>query len=155
MSARRSSAGILLYRQRDGALEVFLVHPGGPYWVSRDLGAWQIPKGMIEPGEDPLAAALREFHEETGGRPEGEPRSLGGVRQAGGKWVEAFALAGDLDPDAIESIHFELEWPPRSGLLQSWPEVDRAAWFTLAQARPKMLASQLPLLDRLEALIAA
>lgn len=151
MTARRmASAGILLHRRREGLREVLLVHPGGPFWQRRDAGAWQIPKGMIEADETPLAAALREFEEELGTRPAGVPVPLGEVRQAGGKRVAAFALEGDLDPAGIVSVTFEIEWPPRSGQRQRFPEVDRAAWFTLADARAMMLPSQLPLLDALE-----
>lgn len=145
------SAGILLYRQRDGGIEVLLIRPGGPYWRNRDQGAWMIPKGMIEPGEAPAEAALREFEEETGTRLTAVPFPLATVRQAGGKMVQAFALEGDLDPDAITSIEFELEWPPRSGRRQRFPEAEQARWMTLAEARELMLASQLPLLDALEA----
>ena len=141
------SAGILLYRRRRWGLEVLLVHPGGPYWRSRDAGAWMIPKGVVEPGEEAAAAALREFEEELGSLPPGEPSPLCRIRQAGGKSVEAFALEGDLDPDRIRSLHFEMEWPPRSALIQSFPEVDRAAWFTISAARGMILPSQLPILD--------
>jgi predicted NUDIX family NTP pyrophosphohydrolase len=145
------SAGILLYRQRDGGIEVLLIRPGGPYWRNRDQGAWMIPKGMIEPGEAPAEAALREFEEETGTRLTAVPFPLATVRQAGGKMVQAFALEGDLDPDAITSIEFELEWPPRSGRRQRFPEAEEARWMTMAEARELMLASQLPLLDAIEA----
>lgn len=144
------SAGILLYRFRRGRIEVLLVLPGGPYWRGRDAGAWQIPKGAVEVGEDHAACALREFEEELGARPRGTPRPLARIRQAGGKWVEAFALEGDLDPDGIVSNRFEMEWPPRSGRRESFPEIARAAWFDLDGARAKMLPSQLPLLDALE-----
>jgi len=147
------SAGIILYRRSGSALEVLLVHPGGPFWRYRDAGAWMIPKGMVEPGEQPVEAALREFEEELGTRPTGEPIPLCRVRQSGGKWVEAFALEGDLDPDAIVSNHVSIEYPPKSGNFRDFPEVDRAAWFTLAEAEPKMLASQLPILDALAALL--
>lgn len=143
------SAGILLYRFRP-ALEVLLVHPGGPFWRGRDEGAWMIPKGGVEEGEDPLAAALREFEEELGVRPEGAPQPLCRIKQAGRKWVEAFALEGDLDPDSIVSVTFSLEYPPGSGKLRDFPEVDRAAWFTLAEAHRKILPSQAPILDALE-----
>lgn len=145
------SAGILLYRRRREALEVLLVLPGGPYWRKRDEGAWQIPKGAVEAEEDHPSCALREFEEELGTRPEGEPQPLRRIRQAGGKWVEAFALEGDLDAERIVSNRFEMEWPPKSGRRESFPEVERAAWFTLAEAREKMLKSQLPILDALEA----
>lgn len=147
------SAGILLYRRRNGEPQVLLIHPGGPFWRNRDDGAWMMPKGQVEPGEEKLACALREFEEEVGSRPVGEAVPLGGVRQAGGKWVEGFAIEGDLDPDRIVSTEFELEYPPRSGRFQSFPEVDRAAWFTLDEAETKLLPSQLPLLDKLRALL--
>jgi predicted NUDIX family NTP pyrophosphohydrolase len=145
------SAGILLHRRRAGAVEVLLVHPGGPFWRNKDEGAWMIPKGLVDEGEEPLACALREFEEELGTRPAGTPEPLCRIRQKGGKWVEAFALEGDLDPGAIVSNAFEVEWPPRSGRLQSFPEVDRAAWFSLAEARARILPSQAPILDALAA----
>jgi predicted NUDIX family NTP pyrophosphohydrolase len=145
------SAGILLYRRKRRRLEILLVLPGGPYWRKRDAGAWQIPKGAVEADEDHAACALREFEEELGTRPPGTPQPLARIRQSGGKWVEAFALEGDLDAEAIVSNRFEMEWPPRSGLRESFPEVDRARWFDLDEARAKMLPSQLPLLDSLEA----
>ena len=147
------SAGILLYRRGVRGLEVLLVHPGGPFWANRDAGAWQIPKGKIDEGEELLAAALREFEEELGVVLQGEPRPLTRIRQAAGKWVDSFAVEGDLDARAIVSQTFEMEWPPRSGRMQSFPEIDRAGWFGLAQAREMMLASQLPLLDELERMI--
>ena len=147
------SAGILLYRRGVRGLEVLLVHPGGPFWANRDAGAWQIPKGKIDEGEELLAAALREFEEELGVVLKGEPRPLTRIRQAAGKWVDSFAVEGDLDARAIVSQTFEMEWPPRSGRMQAFPEIDRAGWFGLAEARGKMLASQLPLLDELERLI--
>lgn len=145
------SAGILLYRRRGRATQVLLIHPGGPFWRNKDKGAWMIPKGGVEEDEDVAACALREFEEELGSRPEGEPRPLCRVRQSGGKWVEAFALEGDLDADRIVSNEFLVEWPPRSGQFQSFPEVDRAAWFGLADARAFILPSQVPILDALEA----
>ena len=132
-------------------LQVLLVHPGGPFWRNKDVGAWQIPKGKIDEGEELLEAALREFEEELGVTPKGTARPLGRVRQAAGKLVDAFALEGDLDADAISSTNFEMEWPPKSGAMRSFPEVDRAAWFSLEEAREKMLISQQPLLDQLEA----
>ena len=150
----KRSAGLLLYRRGDRGVEVLLVHPGGPFWRAKDLGAWSLAKGEIDPGEEPAACALREFEEETGTRLEGVPVPLGEVRQAGGKTVVGFALEGDLDADAIRSITFELEWPPRSGRRQSYPEVDRAAWFTLEEAREKLNAAQAAFLDRLVALLA-
>jgi predicted NUDIX family NTP pyrophosphohydrolase len=146
------SAGILLFRQR-GEIQVLLVKPGGPFWRNKDAGAWMIPKGLVEPGEAPEEAALREFAEETGTRLTAVPFSLATVRQAGGKIVEAFAVEGDLDAAAIESNAFELEWPPRSGKRQSFPEVAEARWMSLGEARELMLPSQLPLLDALEARI--
>jgi predicted NUDIX family NTP pyrophosphohydrolase len=145
------SAGILLFREWNSATQVLLIKPGGPFWKGKDVGAWMIPKGMVEPGEAPAEAALREFEEETGTRLTAVPFQLAKVRQAGGKRVEAFAAEGDLDPSTIRSNEFELEWPPRSGRRQSFPEVAEARWMTLAEARELMLASQLPLLDSLEA----
>jgi predicted NUDIX family NTP pyrophosphohydrolase len=147
------SAGILLYRLAARGLEVLLVHPGGPFWKNRDAGAWQIPKGKIDEGEALLDAALREFEEELGVVPKGEPRALTRIRQAAGKWVDTFAIEGDLDAEAIVSQTFEMEWPPRSGRMQAFPEIDRAEWFSLPDARAKMLTSQLPLLDELETII--
>jgi predicted NUDIX family NTP pyrophosphohydrolase len=146
----RLSAGVLLYRQRDGQTEVLLIKPGGPFWRNKDAGAWMIPKGRVEPGEAPAEAALREFEEETGTRLTSVPFPLAKVRQAGGKWVEAFALEGDLDPDAIASNEFEVEWPPRSGRFEMFPEAELARWMTIEQARAMMLPSQLPLIDALE-----
>jgi predicted NUDIX family NTP pyrophosphohydrolase len=145
------SAGILLYRRRDGgSLEVLLVHPGGPFFARRDDGAWSIPKGLYEDGEEPLAAARREFAEELGSPcPDGPALELGEVRQRNGKRVTAWAVEGDLDPEAITSNTFEIEWPPRSGRTREFPEVDRAAWFDLGTAREKILAAQAAFLDRL------
>jgi predicted NUDIX family NTP pyrophosphohydrolase len=152
----RRSAGILLHRGRGEEIEVLLVHPGGPAWANRDLGAWSIPKGECVDGEDPLAAARREFHEELGtAPPEGEPDDLGEIRQKSGKRVRAFAVPGDLDAEHIQSNTFEFEWPPRSGRLIEIPEVDRAEWFGLEAAREKINSGQVPLLDRLEALLGA
>jgi predicted NUDIX family NTP pyrophosphohydrolase len=144
------SAGVLLFRQRDGGTEVLLIKPGGPFWRNKDVGAWMIPKGRIEPGEATAEAALREFEEETGTRLTSVPFPLAKVRQAGGKWVEAFALEGDLDADAVVSNEFEVEWPPRSGRFELFPEVELARWMPVALAREMMLPSQLPLLDALE-----
>ena len=144
------SAGVLLFRQR-GGLEVLLIKPGGPFWRNKDAGAWMIPKGMVEPGEKPAEAALREFEEETGTKLSSIPFPLAKVRQAGGKIVEAFAVEGDLDIEQIVSNQFELEWPPRSGRFDRYPEVAEARWMSLAQAREMMLPSQLPLIDALEA----
>jgi predicted NUDIX family NTP pyrophosphohydrolase len=145
------SAGILLYRRDSDALRVLLVHPGGPFWRGRDEGAWMIPKGLIEPDETPLAAALREFEEELGARPEGEPVELCTVRQSGGKWVTAFALEGDFACSALKSNEFTLEYPPKSGSFRAFPEVDEARWFSLPEARAKILKSQAPILGALEA----
>ncbi|HEX2918706.1 MAG TPA: NUDIX domain-containing protein [Edaphobacter sp.] len=145
----KRSAGLLMYRRNDDALEVFLVHPGGPFWAKKDLGAWTIPKGEYTDDEEPLAAAIREFREETGFIAEGAFLPLGEIRQAGGKLVTVWALEGDCDPAALVSISFEMEWPPRSGQRASFPEVDRGAWFSLPEARAHILASQQPLLDRL------
>ena len=144
------SAGILLFRQRDSGLEVLLVKPGGPFWRNKDAGAWMIPKGMVEAGERSAEAALREFEEETGTRLASVPFPLATVRQSGGKMVQAFAAEGDLDAEAITSTEFELEWPPKSGRRQSFPEVELARWMTIEEARVMMLPSQLPLLDALE-----
>lgn len=144
------SAGILLYRERGGVTEVLLIKPGGPFWRNKDVGAWMIPKGAIEPGEQPAEAALREFEEETGTRLSSVPFPLKKIRQAGGKYVDAFALEGDLDAAAVRSNEFEVEWPPRSGQRQRFPEVVEARWMSLAEARAMMLPSQLPLLDALE-----
>jgi predicted NUDIX family NTP pyrophosphohydrolase len=140
-----------LYRRRSGALEVLLAHPGGPFWARRDDGAWTIPKGLIDAGETPEAAARREFSEELGAEAAGPLLALGSVRQRGGKHVEAFALEGDFDVAALRSNTFEIEWPPRSGRVNTYPEVDRAAWMDLATARIKLLEAQQPLLERLEA----
>jgi len=149
----KQSAGILMYRREPSGLSVVLVHPGGPFWATKDLGAWSIPKGEYSAGEDPLSIAVREFEEETGVRLEGEFRPLGEVRQAGGKRVIAWALEGDLDPAAIRSNAFELEWPPKSGRKQSFPEIDRAEWFAPDAAREKINPSQRELIDRLVRLV--
>lgn len=148
----RESAGLLLHRERGGKLEVLLVHPGGPFWARRDAGAWSIPKGEIAAGETPVGVARREFEEELGAAapPMAELSALGSVRQAGGKVVHAWAAAGEFDPARLESMTFELEWPPRSGHVRSFPEVDRAAWFDLDQARRMILKGQRPFLDRLD-----
>jgi predicted NUDIX family NTP pyrophosphohydrolase len=145
------SAGLLLYRQRDGTLEVLLVHPGGPFWQRKDDGAWSIPKGEFGADESGLEAARREFQEELGmPAPEGEPVALGTVRQSGGKTVHAWAVSGDVDASSVISNTFKLEWPPGSGKMQQFPEVDRAGWFDLDAARRKMLPSQRPFIDRLD-----
>ena len=149
------SAGILLYRIRGARLEVLLAHPGGPFWQRRDEGAWTIPKGELDAGEEPENAARREFLEELGAEAQGVLEPLGTIRQRGGKLVHAFALMGDFDVDALRSNPFDMEWPPRSGRMQSFPEVDRAAWFDAERARSMILESQRPLIDRLEAMLAA
>lgn len=143
------SAGLLLYRERDGALEVLLVHPGGPFFARRDLGAWSIPKGLVEAGEDLLAAARRELAEEIGVDAPGEAIPLGSARQKSGKTVHAWAVAADFDPRALQSNTFELEWPRGSGRMRSFPEVDRAAWFDLAEARRRVVPAQAAFLDAL------
>ena len=154
--AKPRSAGIVLHRRGSGdGLEVLLVHPGGPLWANRDAGAWSIPKGEHADGEDPLAAARREFEEELGSAPPaGAAADLGEIRQKSGKRVRGWALAGDLDATGITSNTFELEWPPRSGRRVEIPEVDRAEWFGLDAAREKINPGQVPLLDRLEELLA-
>lgn len=144
------SAGILLFRERGGRTEVLLIKPGGPFWRKKDAGAWMIPKGAVEAGEAPAEAALREFAEETGTELGTIPFPLAVVRQSGGKLVEAFAVEGDLDAARIQSNEFELEWPPRSGRVERFPEVAEARWMSLGEARLAMLPSQLPLLDALE-----
>lgn len=147
----RRSAGLLVFRQRGRGLEVLLAHPGGPFWARRDHGAWSLPKGEYLPGEEPVAAARREFLEELGlPAPTGRLLPLGEVRQPGGKVVSAWAVEGDLDPDAIVPGTFELEWPRGSGSTRAFPEVDRVAWFPLAEARERILPGQRELLERLE-----
>jgi predicted NUDIX family NTP pyrophosphohydrolase len=152
-SMAAKSAGILIHRRRAGAIEVLLVHPGGPFWARRDAGAWSIPKGEYADSEDPEAAARREFQEETGWTIEGGLVPLGEIRQKAGKAVTAFAAEGDFDPASLESNRFEMEWPPKSGKRASFPEIDSAGWFSLAEASEKMIEGQRPLLERLEALI--
>lgn len=148
----KRSAGILLYRYEAGNLLVLLVHPGGPFWSNRDVGAWSIPKGEYDAAEEPEAAARREFLEETGIAIGGPLEFLGEERQKSGKLVTAYAHESEFDVDSLRSNVFEAEWPPRSGQMQSFPEVDRAAWFTPAEARRRINASQRPFIDRLEAL---
>jgi predicted NUDIX family NTP pyrophosphohydrolase len=145
----KRSAGLLLYRRRNEALEVFLVHPGGPFWAKKDLGAWSIPKGEYAEDEDGLAAARREFEEETGFPAPANAIPLGELKQASGKLVTAWAAEGDCDPAKLASNTCEIEWPPRSGRKMEIPEVDRAAWFSIEEARRRILQSQLPVLDRL------
>ena len=146
----RVSAGILLFRRRAGRLEVLLAHPGGPFWARRDAGAWSIPKGLVEAGEEPLAAARREFEEETGVQPNGPFRPLGQVTQAGGKEVHAWGCEGDADVESVRSNEVRVEWPRGSGRWQTFPEVDRCAWFDLETAREKVNPAQAAFLDRLE-----
>lgn len=148
--ASKKSAGLLLYRKHNSTLEVFLVHPGGPFWAKKDDGAWSIPKGEIAEDEDPLAAAKREFYEETGVQIDGDFIALAPVKQAGGKTVYAWAIEADCDAQAIKSNTFSIEWPPRSGRRQEFPEVDRASWFTLDEAKQKILKGQLSLLEELQ-----
>ena len=147
----KQSAGLLVYRVRERELEVFLVHPGGPFWAKKDAGAWSIPKGEFVVGEDPLDAARREFMEETGFAIEGPFASIGEIRQPGGKVVHAFVATADLDPAKVVSNTFSLEWPPRSGRWTEYPEVDRAAWFRLEDAAGKINRGQAELLKRLSA----
>lgn len=152
----RVSAGILLFRRRDGRLEVLLAHPGGPFFERRDLGEWSIPKGEPDADETLAAAAEREFEEETGHAAPGGPRfELGTITQKGGKVVHGRAVEGDLDPARARSVTFELEWPPRSGRRALFPEVDRVEWFALAEARRRVKEAQVPFLDRLEDALAA
>jgi predicted NUDIX family NTP pyrophosphohydrolase len=148
---RRLSAGILLFREHGGRLEVLLGHPGGPFFAKKDEGSWSLLKGEADPGEELPAVARREFAEETGQEPpEGTMLELGEIRQKGGKTVVAWALAGDLDAATARSNTFEMEWPPRSGHHRAFPEIDRVEWFDLGTARTKIIPAQVPLLDRLE-----
>lgn len=151
----RQSAGFLVYRRSTkGSLEIFLVHPGGPFWRGKDDGAWSIPKGEIEPEEDPLAVARREFAEEVGSPvPEGDLVELGEILQSNGKRVIAWAVVGDIDESKVQSNTFEIEWPPRSGRVQSFPEIDRGAWFAVNLARRKLSRAQVALIDRLLAVV--
>jgi predicted NUDIX family NTP pyrophosphohydrolase len=149
------SAGILMFRRRDSGVQVLLVHPGGPFWKKKDAGAWSIPKGEYEEGEDALDAARREFQEETGIVAQGEFLPLDRIKQPSGKVITAWALEGDCSPAAIRSSTFSLEWPPKSGRKQEFPEIDRADWFTLEEARKRMVKGQIGFLDRLVAQIAA
>ena len=151
MAAR--SAGIVVYRKRAETIEVLLVHPGGPFWSNRDSGAWSIPKGEYPEDEDAEAAARREFEEETGWTIASDLLPLGEIRQKAGKTVTAFAAEGDFDTASLDSNRFEIEWPPKSGRIAAFPEVDRAGWFALDEAREKIIEGQRPLLDRLEALV--
>lgn len=153
MKTPKRSAGLVMYRRREGRLEVFLVHPGGPFWVKKDHGAWMIPKGEYMNGESGLDTAKREFQEETGFLPAGEFVELGMVQQFGGKLVSAWAFEGDCDPEQLVSNTCEIEWPPRSGRKMEIAEVDRGRWFSIAEAREYILKSQEPFLDRIEATV--
>ena len=151
--SRKISAGMLLFRRTSGKLEIFLAHPGGPFWTRQEEGTWTIPKGVIEDGEDPLDAARREFREETGIEPQPPFLPLGSIRQKAGKTVHAWAWEGDADASTIVSNLMRIEWPRGSGRFQSYPEVDRCAWFAPDLARQKINAAQAELIDRLEALL--
>jgi len=145
----KKSAGLLIFRRGSGGVEVFLVHPGGPFWARKDEGAWSIPKGEYNPGEDPFETARREFQEETGFQAGGDFISLSPRKQPSGKVVSAWAVEGDCDASAIKSNTFSMEWPPRSGKQQEFPEVDRAGWFTIPAAKEKILKGQVSFLDEL------
>ena len=149
----KESAGIVVWRRRGDAIEVFLVHPGGPFWAKKDRQAWSIPKGEVDASEVTLAAALREFEEETGQRIGGDFVALPALKQKGGKLVHAWAVEGDIDAERIVSNEFPLEWPPRSGVTRMFPEVDRARWFSLDEARDKLHAGLVPLVDAIAAVI--
>jgi len=149
----KRSAGLLLYRRTDRLLEVFLVHPGGPFWAKKDMGAWSIPKGEYAEDEDPIVVAKREFEEETGVAIDGAFVSLGELKQTGGKIVSVWALEGDCDPARLKSNTFPLEWPPRSGQMKEFPEVDRWEWFSADAARERILSGQRAFLDRLQELL--
>jgi predicted NUDIX family NTP pyrophosphohydrolase len=151
--SKKASAGLVIYRRSGAATEVFLVHPGGPFWQAKDLGAWSIPKGELTPDEDPLTGARREVREETGLDVSGEFRPLVPLRQPSGKIVHAWAVEGDCDPARITSNTFSLEWPPRSGSVQAFPEIDRAAWFSLDQAGERITKGQRGFLDQLRQLL--
>lgn len=147
------SAGLVMYRFKDGRPEVFLVHPGGPFWEKKDIGAWSIPKGLCGEGEDPLSAARREFHEETGFAAEGDFLALGELRQPSGKLILAWAFEGDCDPEKLASNTFSMEWPPHSGNMREFPEVDRADWFNLDEAGRRILKGQAEFIGRLDGLL--
>ena len=149
----RQSAGLLVYRERAGELQFFLVHPGGPLWQNKDAGIWSIPKGEFSADEEPLEAAKREFWEETGMTVEGEFLSLGSVKQRGGKIVHGWAVRGDFDAAQVRSNTFDLEWPPRSGRLVAFPEVDRGAWFSMSEAKEKIKEAQIAFLDEVARLV--
>ncbi|HOD74441.1 MAG TPA: NUDIX domain-containing protein [Syntrophorhabdaceae bacterium] len=149
----KRSAGLLMYRRRGGAVEVLLIHPGGPFWSGKDDGAWSIPKGLIDPGEDGLLAAIREFEEETGFPAEGEFVALPPLRQPSGKVIAAWAFEGDCDPADMKSNLFSMEWPPRSGRMAEFPEADRAAWFDIPSAKTKIIKGQKGFIEELERLL--
>lgn len=151
--AKKQSAGLLLYRKRCGLLQVFLVHPGGPFWAKRDYGAWSIPKGEYEEGDDPLETARREFTEETSFSIEGRFAPLRAIKQPSGKVVSAWAIEGEVDAAMVRSNTFRMRWPPKSGQEQEFPEVDRGGWFDLAEARRKLVPGQVPFVDELVAMI--
>lgn len=148
--ATKKTAGILLYRWQNSALEVFLIHPGGPFWAKKDAAAWSVPKGEIDPGEEPLSAAKREFYEETGCSAAGDFIALATLKQPGGKLITVWAVQGDCDPQTVKSNTFTIEWPPRSGKRAEFPEVDRADWFTLEVAKEKIIKGQMGFLLALE-----
>jgi predicted NUDIX family NTP pyrophosphohydrolase len=147
----KQSAGVLIYREKNGRIEVFLVHPGGPFWAKKDIASWSIPKGEFEEGEDPLETAIREFSEETGLEvPQGDPVPLNPVKQPSRKVVHAWYLKGDLDVSAVRSNMFEMEWPPKSGKKQKFPEVDKGSWSSLGEAKVKLHKGQVPIIEQLE-----
>ncbi|MEK7538491.1 MAG: NUDIX domain-containing protein [Patescibacteria group bacterium] len=150
---KKLSAGILLYRVQQGELKVFLVHPGGPYWAKKDDGAWSIPKGEFDEGDDPLATAKREFMEETGSPIKGEYLPLSPLKQPSGKIVHAWAVEGDIDASTVKSNMFSMEWPPRSGVMQEFPEVDKGEWFNIPSAQQKLLSGQRRFLEELQNLL--
>lgn len=152
--ARKTSAGLLVYRRRPH-LQVFLVHPGGPFWAKKDLGAWSLPKGEFTDGEDALDAAKREFLEETGLEVTGSFQPLSPIKQPSGKTIYAWAIEADVEASAVRSNTFSMEWPPKSGKMQQFPEIDRAAWFDFAEARERIISGQLSFLEQLEASVQA
>ncbi|MEN6616828.1 MAG: NUDIX domain-containing protein [Syntrophorhabdus sp.] len=150
MSGGKRSAGLLMFRRRDGRVEVLLVHPGGPFWAKKDDGAWSLPKGLVDLGEDELLAAIREFEEETGFTAEGEFIALTPLKQPSGKIISAWAFEGDCDPSAMKSNMFTMEWPPKSGTMGEFPEADRAQWFDLAAAKVKIIQGQKGFIEEFE-----
>jgi predicted NUDIX family NTP pyrophosphohydrolase len=153
MIMAKQSAGILVFRKKNNRLEVFLVHPGGPFWIKKDLGAWSIPKGEIEEGEDPMNVAIREFNEETGQEMNGEFMALQAVKQKGGKTVIAWAIEGEVNEEKIISNTFEIEWPPKSGKMKSFPEIDKAEWFSIPAAKEKINPAQINFIDELTTIL--